>query len=136
MTQQPFSRPGAIDLSGLKQPAPPSPAGAPSAGGGGRSAYTVDVTEQTFQTVLEASVTAPVVLVFYSPSRAPESTTYVGQRRSQGYANLVVGQILAALGPLLGVRGQCRKQFTVDGCSTSSRNCGEAHWRTQHHSIA
>jgi putative thioredoxin len=36
----------------------------------------VDVTEQNFQTLLESSVTAPVVLVFYSPSRVPESTTY------------------------------------------------------------
>jgi putative thioredoxin len=36
----------------------------------------VDVTEQSFQTLLEASVTAPVVLAFYSPSRVPESTAY------------------------------------------------------------
>jgi putative thioredoxin len=77
MTQQPFSRPGAIDLSGLQQPpagdAPP-PAGAPVASG--RSAYSTDVTEESFQSLLESSVTAPVVLVFYSPSRVPESTTY------------------------------------------------------------
>jgi putative thioredoxin len=33
----------------------------------------VDVSEQNFQTVLDASVTAPVVLVFYSPTRSPES---------------------------------------------------------------
>ena len=77
MTQQPFSRPGAIDLSGLKRPAPqaggqaPSGAGAPAAGG---SAYSVEVTEQSFQSLLEASMTAPVVLVFHSPTRAPEST--------------------------------------------------------------
>jgi len=77
MTQQPFSRPGAIDLSGLQQPpagdAPP-PAGAPVASG--RSAYSTDVTEESFQSLLESSVTAPVVLVFYSPSRVPESATY------------------------------------------------------------
>jgi putative thioredoxin len=76
MTQQPFSRPGAIDLSGLQQPAagdaPPS--GAPAASG--RSAYSTDVTEESFQSLLESSVTAPVVLVFYSPSRVPESATY------------------------------------------------------------
>ena len=83
MTQQPFSRPGAVDLSGLQQPAPagaPPAAGAPAAGGGltasGHSAYSTDVTEQNFQTLLESSVTAPVVLVFYSPSRVPESTAY------------------------------------------------------------
>ncbi|MBJ7528962.1 MAG: co-chaperone YbbN, partial [Nocardioides sp.] len=45
MTQQPFSRPGAIDLSALKRPAPAAPAapaapgapggaGGPAAGGG------------------------------------------------------------------------------------------------------
>ncbi|MGC4112185.1 MAG: hypothetical protein QM747_17565 [Nocardioides sp.] len=37
------------------------------------------MTEQSLQTLLESSVTAPVVLVFYSPSRAPESTTYAGE---------------------------------------------------------
>jgi putative thioredoxin len=81
MTQQPFSRPGAVDLSGLTRPAssggqsagPAGGAGAPAAG---RSAYSVHVTEQNFQTLLESSVTAPVVLVFYSPSRVPESTAY------------------------------------------------------------
>ncbi|MBO0844823.1 MAG: tetratricopeptide repeat protein [Nocardioides sp.] len=78
MTQQPFSRPGAVDLSGLQQPAPGS-AQAPAAGGSapaGRSAYAADVTEESFQSLLEASVTAPVVLVFYSPTRVPESTAY------------------------------------------------------------
>jgi putative thioredoxin len=81
MTQQPFSRPGAIDLSGLTRPAGEQPGatppGAGPAGGApvGRSAYAMDVTEQTFQTLLDASVTAPVVLLFYSASRVPESAT-------------------------------------------------------------
>jgi putative thioredoxin len=85
MTQQPFSRPGAIDLSGLNRPAgggaqPPAGPGAPGAPGGGaaptggvRSSYALDLSEENFQAVLDASVTAPVVLVFYSPTRAPES---------------------------------------------------------------
>lgn len=85
MTQQPFSRPGAIDLSALKRPAGAASAGAPtggpgggSAGGGngggsGGSAYSVAIDEANFQTVLEASMTAPVVLVFHSPSQSPES---------------------------------------------------------------
>jgi putative thioredoxin len=86
MTQQPFTRPGAIDLSGLSRPAPA--AGQPATGGGGagggaqaggRSAYSVDVSEQSFQNLLESSVTAPVVLVFYSPSRVPESTAYADE---------------------------------------------------------
>lgn len=85
MTQQPFSRPGAIDLSALKKRpaptgAPATPAGGPGAGsgagnGGGRStsAYSVAVDEANFQTVLEASMNAPVVLVFHSASQVPES---------------------------------------------------------------
>lgn len=89
MTQQPFSRPGAIDLSALKRPAPAggagqgrgAPAGAPAAPppGAGEgsstagSAYSLTVDEQSFQSVIEASMTAPVLLVFYSRSRMPES---------------------------------------------------------------
>src|SRR4051794_3610220 len=72
MTQQPFSRPGAIDLSALKRPAPtPPPAGgaAPASG----SSYAVQVTEENFQATIEASMTAPVLLVFYSVTRMPES---------------------------------------------------------------
>jgi len=74
MTQQPFTRRGAIDLSALKRPAAPPP-GAGAAGGaaGATGAYAVEVTEQNFQSLLEKSMTAPVVLVFYSPTRMPES---------------------------------------------------------------
>ena len=84
MTQQPFSRPGAIDLSGLKGAPGPgatgaAPAGGPAAGPAGdpgaaaTSAYCVEITEQNFQAVVETSRTAPLLLVFYSPSRMPES---------------------------------------------------------------
>jgi putative thioredoxin len=85
MTQQPFSRPGAVDLSGLKRTAPgasgaapgPGSAGPGSAPGGGgpagSSAYAVDVDQTNLQATVEASVTAPVLLVFYSRSRMPES---------------------------------------------------------------
>ena len=82
MTQQPFSRPGAIDLSGLKgAPGPSGSAttGAPAAspagqpGAGATSAYCVEITEQNFQSVVEASMTAPVLLVFFSRSKMPES---------------------------------------------------------------
>ena len=71
MTQQPFTRPGAIDLSGLKRPAPGAPGG--GSGPAASGAYAVDVSEQNFQDVLESSMSAPVVLVFYSPTRSPES---------------------------------------------------------------
>lgn len=73
MSQQPFSRPGAIDLSGLSASAPA--AGAAPAGAGATSAYAVELTEQNFQTVIESSRTAPVVLVFHSPTQSPSSTT-------------------------------------------------------------
>ena len=79
MTQQPFSRPGAIDLSALKRPAQPptratSPAAAaPSPAAAGHSAYSLDVTEENFQQVIESSMTAPVLLVFYSRTKMPES---------------------------------------------------------------
>jgi putative thioredoxin len=82
MTQQPFTRRGAIDLSALKRPAAP-PAGAGQAPGGvaptgaaSGGAYTVEVTAQTLPQVAEASMTAPVLLVVYSGSRSPESATY------------------------------------------------------------
>ncbi len=77
MTQQPFSRPGAIDLSALKRPAAPTaPAGAPAGAPGGPaggSSYSVHVTEQNFQQVVESSMSAPVLLAFYSRTRMPES---------------------------------------------------------------
>lgn len=76
MTQQPFSRPGAIDLSALKRPAaPPSGAAAGAAAGSppAGASYWLEVDEASFQATLEASMTAPVLLVFYSPSRLPES---------------------------------------------------------------
>jgi len=83
MTQQPFSRPGAIDLSGLSRPAP-SAGSVPAGGAGGTAAggvpgggaYSVEVTEANFQAVLEASLNAPVVLVVISPSRAPQSVDF------------------------------------------------------------
>ncbi|HET7736589.1 MAG TPA: tetratricopeptide repeat protein [Nocardioidaceae bacterium] len=69
----PFSRPGAIDLSGLKNRGAATPA--PSRGGApaGTSSYSVDVDEGNFQSLLEQSMAAPVLLVAYSPSRMPES---------------------------------------------------------------
>lgn len=79
MTQQPFSRPGAVDLSGLKRPATPPPGGAGRGAGGGAGgpaptgAYAVTLDEQNIQGHLESSMNAPVLLVVYSPSQAPDS---------------------------------------------------------------
>jgi putative thioredoxin len=72
MTQQPFTRPGAIDLSGLKRPGAES--GAPASGGAPTSgSYWVSISQENFQATVEASLTAPVLLAFYSASRLPES---------------------------------------------------------------
>lgn len=80
MTQQPFSRPGAVDLSSLSRSGPGGPAGPAGGQQGGTTpagaAYSVDVDEATFQAVLEASLNAPVVLVLISPSRAPQSVEF------------------------------------------------------------
>ena len=81
MTQQPFSRPGAIDLSGLQRPAPASapggaPGAAPTRGATGGSSYSLDVTQANLQQLLQESMTAPVVLVFHSASQAPGSEAY------------------------------------------------------------
>ncbi len=77
MSQQPFSRPGAIDLSALKRPAPSTPAAPPASGSAGApaggSSYAVSITEENFQSTIEASMSAPVLLVFYSRTRMPES---------------------------------------------------------------
>jgi putative thioredoxin len=89
MTQQPFSRPGAVDLSALKRPAGgPGPgagapaagaagapgAGAPAAGGAGGS-YSVELNEQNFQSEIQgAGSNVPVVLAFYS-AQTPASVT-------------------------------------------------------------
>jgi putative thioredoxin len=97
MTQQPFSRPGAIDLSGLGQPArPPQGATHPAGGGAGGSSYSVVVDEKNFQGLLEQSMTAPVLLVFYSRTRMPESgqladdlATVVGEHEGRYLLGLV-----------------------------------------------
>src|SRR5690242_8353253 len=107
MTQQPFSRPGAIDLSGLKQ-TPAQGAGAPGAdgagGGSAASAYAVRITdEQAFQSAVEASMTAPVILVFYSPSRVPESQQMADDVTT--VADEYDGRFLAALADVDAVPG-------------------------------
>ena len=105
MSQQPFSRPGAIDLSALRRPAAPAggpaapaggaPAGPPPAGGASGTAYSVDLSEENFQEVLEQSMTAPVLLVFYSRTRMPESGTLADDVRS--LSDEFEGRFLAGL---------------------------------------
>jgi putative thioredoxin len=85
-----FSRPGAIDLSALKQPAArPAPAQ-----GAGTGSYVVDVDESTFQSVaLEASMSHVVVLGLWS-SRSPQSAPFNDLLGS--VVNSYGGQILLA----------------------------------------
>lgn len=73
-----FSRPGAVDLSALKNRAN-APAGtpsAPSAGGAAPGAvYVLDATEQNFQEVVQSSMHHIVVLALWSP-RSPQSQDF------------------------------------------------------------
>lgn len=64
----PTSSRGAVDLASLGQPAPQESAAA--------GAYAVMVSQENFQSVLEQSVTAPVILAAVSPSRVPESVDF------------------------------------------------------------
>ena len=86
-----FSRPGAIDLSALKQP--PARPGQPAAGGG---SYVVDITEQNFQTeALQASMNHVVVLSLWSP-RSPQSESFnamLGSLVSEYAGQLVLAQV-------------------------------------------
>jgi putative thioredoxin len=67
-----FSRPGAVDLSGLAR----SGAGGPDAADGTSGAWAFDVTEQNFQgDVLQASMRHVVVLHLWSP-RSPQSQAF------------------------------------------------------------
>jgi putative thioredoxin len=85
-----FSRPGAIDLSALKQPQG-RPA-QPAAGG----SYVVDITEQNFQSAaLEASMNHVVVLSLWSP-RSPQSESFnamLGNVVSQYGGQIVLAQV-------------------------------------------
>ena len=65
MTQQPGSRlnlHGAVDLSSLARPAAPAGPPAGAAAGAPSGGFVVDVTEDTFNDVLQQSMTVPVVI--------------------------------------------------------------------------
>lgn len=67
MTSASFSRPGAVDLSALKQKAQQQ-AAAPSSATPGGGSYVVQVTEQNFEAeTIRKSVKHPVVVELYSP---------------------------------------------------------------------
>lgn len=116
MTQQPFSSAalrGAVDLSGLgarpaPQPGAPSAPGAPAGpgqtpaqGGGvpGRTGSLVHATDATFESVINASLATPLVLVLWTP-QVPESLQHLrelaGEARAQQGRFQVVGVDLGA----------------------------------------
>jgi putative thioredoxin len=96
-----FSRPGAVDLSGLAGSAADGTSAGPS--GGGRWAF--DVTDQNFQTdVLQASMRYIVVLHLWSP-RSPQSQAFndVLSRVVDGYeGRLVLGRVDVDANPAIG----------------------------------
>ena len=93
MTSASFNRPGAVDLSALKQKAQQQGFGPTTSGGGGGS-YVVEVTEQNFEAeTIRRSVKHPVVVELYSPRVA------TGQQLSDALidiANASAGRFLLA----------------------------------------
>lgn len=125
MTQQPFSRPGAVDLSALSQTPPPAgggqPGGSPTAGTGSSYAVRVDG-EQGMQAAVEASMTAPVVLVFVSPSRVPESAqmaddlaTVVGEHEGRFLAAVVDVDASPTIAQMMQIQQVPLMMVLVDG---------------------
>ena len=122
MTQQPFSRPGAIDLSALKRPAASAGAAATEGGAAGGSSYWVDVNEQNFQATIEASMTAPVLLVFFSRSRMPASgqladdlATLSGEFEGKFLAGLVDVDVSPAIAQAVQVPSVPYVMAVIDG---------------------
>lgn len=70
-----FTPRGAVDLSSLSQ-GPPT--GDPSVPGGAGGSFVVDVTEQNFQDVVQASLNHLVVVLLWSP-RSPQGSSYNDQ---------------------------------------------------------
>lgn len=110
MTQQPFSSSalrGAVDLSGLgaapRSAGPTPPGAAPSTGGGaapaggvpGRSGSLVRMDDSSFESVVNASLATPIVLVLWSP-QAPESVQHLRELADAARASGGRFQVAAA----------------------------------------
>ncbi len=88
MTSQSFSRPGAVDLSGLTAAQPPE-----NAAPGGAN-YAVEVTEASFEVIAQQSMRYPVVLLLVSGRDASSSQV---QRDLTQTINAAQGRLLLGL---------------------------------------
>ncbi len=86
-SDQNFSRPGAVDLSGLSAPAPEG--GAASSGG-----YVIQVDEASFESVAQQSVRYPVVLLLTSGGDAGSAGV---QRDLTELVNAAAGRLLLGI---------------------------------------
>ena len=90
MTHEPFSQPpagqsGAMDFSTLQHG---------EDGAGMSAAYTVQVTEQNFQSLLESSMSAPVILVLYAVTALLAATTIALYRTGHNWARHTLASIV------------------------------------------
>ncbi len=67
MTSPQFSRPGAMDLSALKNKAEQAASGPAGGSGGGKGSYVEQVGQETFNDLITRSQQYPIVVEFYSP---------------------------------------------------------------------
>lgn len=107
-----FSTRGAVDLSALQRPqAPPpgEPGGAPAAGG-----YVLDLTEESFPEVVQASATYPVVVLLWIPTDQAnaELGTLLGRLADEYAGRFLLARVDAQASP------QIAAAFRVEGVPT------------------
>ncbi|ACZ31437.1 Tetratricopeptide TPR_2 repeat protein [Xylanimonas cellulosilytica DSM 15894] len=111
-SEPPFSARGAVDLSALQRPQSPppgAPGGAPAAGG-----YVVDLTEESFAQVVQASATYPVVVLLWIPTDQAnaELGTLMGRLAEEYAGRFLLARVDAQATP------QVAAAFRVEGVPT------------------
>ncbi|QAY68726.1 tetratricopeptide repeat protein [Xylanimonas protaetiae] len=107
-----FSTRGAVDLSALQRPQSPppgTPGGAPAAGG-----YVLDLTEESFPQVVQASSTYPVVVLLWIPTDQAnaELGTMLGRLADEYAGRFLLARVDAQAFP------QIAAAFRVEGVPT------------------
>ncbi len=107
-----FSTRGAVDLSALQRPQSPppgEPGGAPAAGG-----YVVDLTEESFGQVVQASTSYPVVVLLWIPTDQAnaELGTLLGRLADEYAGRFLLARVDAQAYP------QIAAAFRVEGVPT------------------